>query len=151
MLFEDLIIEWNKTMSLHEGIWFDRSRRSEKYKKAHNDRAIYRGGSTRSTTRHPCSRTLKSSTTGSKIESLLSCISRWIGVRDDDRWMQVEISAFSSLSFSSFLIFLYGKIFMGWRWSRWNDVGLSCLKDVWAGFYFCFVYSSITKKGNVTK
>lgn len=101
----------NGTMGLHEGIWFDHSRRSEKYKKVHNDGGIYCRGSTRSTTRHPCSRTLKSSTTGSKIESLLSCISRWIGVRDDDRWMQVEISAFSlSFLFRHFSLWknLYG-------------------------------------------
>lgn len=92
----------------------------------HNDDGIYCRESTRSTTRHPCSRTLKSSTTGSKIESLLSCIGCWIRVRDDDRWMQMEISAFFSFFLSSFVIFLYGEIFMGWHWSRWNDVDFSC-------------------------
>lgn len=105
-----MIIEWNYGFARRNLIWRS-SRRSEKYKKVHNDGGIYCRGSTRSTTRHPCSRTLKSSTTGSKIESLLSCISRWIGVRDDDRWMQVEISAFSlSFLFRHFSLWknLYG-------------------------------------------
>lgn len=134
-------------MGLHEGIWFDHSRRSEKYKKVHNDGGIYCRGSTRSTTRHPCSRTLKSSMTGSKIESLLSCISRWIGVRDDDRWMQVEISAFSlSFLFRHFSLWknLYGMTLIEME-RRWSLLFEGCFERT-----FIFV-SSLTKKGSVKK
>lgn len=104
----------------------------------HNDDGIYCRESTRSTTRHPCSRTLKSSTTGSKIESLLSCIGCWIRVRDDDRWMQMEISAFFfflSFLFRHFPLWrnLYGMtlIEMERRWflllkkNVWPDVFIS--------------------------
>lgn len=122
-------MEQNRDFARRNLIW------SFEETKMHNDREVYCRGSTRSTTRHPCSRTLKSSTTGSKIESLLSCISRWIGVRDDDRWMQVEISAFFSLSVFSFVIFLYGKIFMGWHWSRWL---VSLVEGCLSGFLFLF-------------
>lgn len=112
----------------------------------HNDDGIYCRESTRSTTRHPCSRTLKSSTTGSKIESLLSCIGCWIRVRDDDRWMQMEISAF-------FFSFFPLSSFSFMEKSLWDDtdrdgttlislVEEECLTGC---FYF------VAKKGNVTK
>lgn len=141
-----MIIEWNHGFARRNLIWRS-SRRSEKYKKVHNDGGIYCRGSTRSTTRHPCSRTLKSSTTGSKIESLLSCISRWIGVRDDDRWMQVEISAFSlSFLFRHFPLWknLYGMTLIEME-RRWSLLFEGCFERT-----FIFV-SSLTKKGSVKK
>lgn len=110
-----------------------------------NDGGIYRRESTRSTTRHPCSRTLKSSTTGSKMESLLSYIGCWIRVRDDDRWMQMEISAFFFFLLSFFVIFLYGEIFMGWHWSRWNDVDFSCWRRMFDRM-FLFLFRGWTQR-----
>lgn len=115
-----------------------------------NDGGIYRRESTRSTTRHPCSRTLKSSTTGSKMESLLSYIGCWIRVRDDDRWMQMEISAFffSSFLFRHFPLWrnLYGMTLIEME-RRWF---LLLKKDVWPDV-FVFVSWMNAKKGNVTK
>lgn len=105
-----------------------------------NDGGIYRRESTRSTTRHPCSRTLKSSMTGSKMESLLSYIGCWIRVRDDDRWMQMEISAF-------FFFFFPFSSFSFMEKSLWDDTdrdGTTLISLVEEGcltgcFCFCFV------------